>query len=298
MTESGDQNGHTAAQAMLDIFASVGATRFDVTWTTRAGDKEWFRRNMSLADLRRILSAMLDAAPAKQRNVIVRPHGPGVTFIQLDDLKAGKLPKLAAPVFLALETSPGNFQAWMALAEPDDKDFARRLRKGAGADPTASGATRVAGSLNFKDKYAPDFPRVAIHAAQPGRMTNADELDQLGLVAAPEPVAQPLRITPARSRPGRGSRKWPSYERCLDGAPLNSEETGPDTSRADFVWCMTAITWGWTTEETAERLMEESTKAQSNGRGYADLTVRNAALAVERRQQQPKRQLPAEHGRR
>jgi hypothetical protein len=79
---------------MLDIFASVGATRFDVTWTTRAGEKEWFRRSMSFADLRRTMPAMLDAAPAKQRNVIVRPHGPGVTFIQLDDLKADQLPKL------------------------------------------------------------------------------------------------------------------------------------------------------------------------------------------------------------
>jgi len=287
MTESSDHNGHAAAEAMIDVFASVGATRFDVTWTTRAGEKEWFRRNMSLPDLRRTMPAMLDAAPAKQRNVIVRPHGPDVTFIQLDDLKAEKLPKLAAPVFLALETSPGNFQAWAALAATDDKDFARRLRKGAGADPTASGATRVAGSLNFKDKYAPNFPRVTIHAVQPGRLTSAEELGRLGLVAAPETVLEPVR-TPARSRPGPGSRKWPSYERCLDGVPLNSEETGPDTSRADFVWCMTAITWGWTAEETAERLMEESTKAQSNGRGYADLTARNAALAVERRTQQPK----------
>ena len=97
---------------MLDAFASVGATRFDVTWTNAAGDKEWFRRGVSLADLCRTLPAMLDAAPGKQRNVIVRPHGPGVTFIQLDDLKADQLTRLAPAVFLTLETSPGNFQAW------------------------------------------------------------------------------------------------------------------------------------------------------------------------------------------
>ena len=52
---------------------------------------------------------------------------------------------------------------------------------------------------------------------------------------------------------------------------------------------MTAITWGLDADETAERLMEESAKAQANGNGYADLTARNAALAVERRKQQPKR---------
>ena len=31
--------GHTGAQAMLDTFVSVGATRFDLTWPTRAGDR-------------------------------------------------------------------------------------------------------------------------------------------------------------------------------------------------------------------------------------------------------------------
>ena len=37
----------------------------------------------------------LHAAPAKERNVIVRPHGPGVTFIQLDDLAVDNLARLA-----------------------------------------------------------------------------------------------------------------------------------------------------------------------------------------------------------
>ena len=296
MGEDSAQIGHTEAQAMLDAFASVGATRFDVTWTTRAGDKEYFRRSVSLAELVRTLPAMLDNAPGKQRNVIVRPHGPDVTFIQLDDLKAPALPRLAPAVFLALETSPGNFQAWVAMPDAEDKDFARRLRKGTGADPTASGATRVAGSLNFKDKYAPDFPRVAIRQANLGRLAQAAELERLGLVAEPEAVAQPLRITPARVSPG-SNRRWPSYERCVDGAPLNSEETGPDISRADFVFCMTAITWGWSVDDTAARLMEESTKAQENGRGYAELTACNAAAAVERRRQQPRRHRTAAHGR-
>jgi hypothetical protein len=224
----------------------------------------------------------------------VRPHGPGATFIQLDDLKADQLARLAPAVFLILETSPGNFQAWVAMPDAEDKDFARRLRKGTGADPTASGATRVAGSLNFKDKYAPVFPRVAIRHANFGRLAQAAELERLGLVAEPE-AAQPLRITPARARPGTGNRKWPSYALSLDGAPLNHDETGPDVSKADFVWCMTAITWGWSVDETKARLMEESTKAQENGERYAELTARNAALAVERRQQ-PRRPRAAEHG--
>jgi hypothetical protein len=272
------------------LFASVGATQFDVTWTTRSGDKDEFRRGMQIAHLTRTMPALLDAAITSERNLIVRPHSPSVAFLQLDDLAADRLPAIAPAVFLALETSPGNFQAWLALEGGKDKEFARRVRRGTGADATASGATRVAGSLNFKDKYAPDFPRVQIHSAQHGQTTDPAELERLGLVAPPEEFA-PLHVAPARSIPG-SSRKWPSYAIALDGAPLNSEETGPDVSRADFVWCMTAITWGFAKEETAERLMLESSKAKSQGKDYAELTVSNAALAVERRKRQPRARSP------
>jgi hypothetical protein len=275
------------AQTMLDTFASVGASRFDVTRTTKAGDKEWFRRGVSTSELRRALPAMLTAATRAERNLIVRPHGPDVTFLQLDDLGADQLAPLAAPVFLILETSPGNHQAWLALAGREDKEFARRVRRGTGADATASGATRIAGSRNFKDKYAPDYPVVAIRAAQPGRLTNAAELAALGLVAPPEEFAA-LPPTPPPARVSC-NRSWPSYAQALDGAPPDSEGQGPDRSRADFVWCMTAITWGHTIEAVAERLIAESSKARSAGKGYAAKTARNAAAAVERRRRQQPR---------
>src|SRR5271169_3658628 len=134
MQDDHRQIGHDEAQKMLEGFESVGAQRFDVTLTSKAGDKEWFRRGVSAAEVKRNMPHMLDASAARQRNVIVRPIGAGVTFIQLDDLKFEQLPTLAPAVFLILETSPGNFQAWAALEATTDKDFARRLRKGAGAD--------------------------------------------------------------------------------------------------------------------------------------------------------------------
>jgi hypothetical protein len=296
MGESGTDNGHAAARAMLDIFASVGAARFDLTWTNRAGDKEYFRRGMSLAALRSAMPEMLDGAAANQRNVIVRPDGDGVTFIQLDDLKAPALPRVAPAVFLILETSPGNFQAWLAMHGQQDDDFIRRVKRGTGADKTASGATRIAGSLNFKDKYAPGFPRVAIHAAEPGRIATADQLHQLGLVAASETVsAQPLRTAPALSRrPGPDRRKWPSYERCLEGAPPSQSRQGkPRESIADFTWCVIAASWEWPVEDIARQLLEISAKAKENGQAYALKTAQRAAEAAarnaERRQQQPKR---------
>jgi hypothetical protein len=47
-TAHGDVSAEALATAearrMLDTFASVGATRFEVTWTDLAGDKQHFRR--------------------------------------------------------------------------------------------------------------------------------------------------------------------------------------------------------------------------------------------------------------
>src|SRR3954469_16269988 len=122
MAQESANKAHTEALAMLESFAGVGAVRFDVTLTTHSGTKDWFERAVPLPDLRRKLSGMLDAAAATERNVIVRPQGPGVTFIQLDDLTTPQLPSLAPAVFLALETSPANFQAWVALQEIPGKD--------------------------------------------------------------------------------------------------------------------------------------------------------------------------------
>lgn len=309
MGETGTDTPLAAARRMLDIFASVGAQRFHVTWTNSAGhprrprslrnalrllggplpqtdNADWLDAihiaGISATDLVRTIPALLDTALADRLNLTVRPYGQGAWFIQLDDLAAEQLPALAPAMFLIIETSPGNHQAWLAMAGNHDREFARRVRRAAGADLTASGATKIAGSLNFKDKYAPDFPRVRIRAAQAGRMTGPAELERLGLVAPPETFPT---LSPAR-RFARGTDKWASYAMCLDRAPRNRDGSGPDRSRADYVWCMIAISWGHNIDETAARLMQESRKAREEGQSYAAQTARQAAGAVERRRQQ------------
>jgi hypothetical protein len=88
-----------------------------------------------------------------------------------------------------------------------------------------------------------------------------------------------------RSEAAIRARKWPDYDRCLQSAPPNQGNTGPDTSRADFTWCMTALDWGFDIPETTTRLMDVSAKAKENGPRYAALTTQNAAAAVERKGQ-------------
>ena len=164
----------------------------------------------------------------------------------------------------------------MPAAEAHE-DLARRLRKGAGADPTASGATRVAGSLNFKAKYAPNFPRVEITHSAPGLMARKEKLAQLGLLPE-EPRAPARNAAHTRTRPGaQGSGRVTSA--ASKARPATHGNTGPDISRADFTWCMIAVDWGWSIEETADRLMAESSKARQNGPRYALRTAQRAAAA-------------------
>ena len=179
------------AQRMLDTFASVGATHFDLTHTNIDGVKRGFRPEQSLAQVKNSMPKLFPGAAARQNNIIVRPLSKTIHFVQLDDLDAGGLGRVGEAAFLTLETSPGNYQAWVAVSGLDTpegaKDFSRRLRKGAGADHSASGATRVAGTTNYKRKYEPDFPTVRIGTTAPGRIVATDQLGAMGLVAAPEP---------------------------------------------------------------------------------------------------------------
>jgi hypothetical protein len=227
-----------------------------------------------------------------RHNVIIRPRADRALLIQLDDFGHDKAAQIEPYAFMTLCTSPGNYQFWLAVSDgPKEsekeaaKEFRRRVRRGAGSDKYATGATRVAGSLNFKTKYAPEFPRVEITQTNVGKITGVAALELAGLVA-PREEPQPPRL--AYTRPmtasGRPSRKkWPSYQMCLDGAPESKSRPGtPRRSLADFTWCRTAYEWGWNIEAIASRLMEVSTKAQENGESYAILTATRAAESAER----------------
>jgi hypothetical protein len=265
---------------MLAAFAGVGARRFDLTLTDLAGRKVGFRPDCPLDRLHRELPTILHAAAERRHNVIVRPRAEGAALVQLDDLNAAAAQRLRPMSFLILRTSPKSFQVWLALDGPADADFVRRLRKGNGADLSASGATRVSGSVNFKDKYTPDFPRVETVHVHPGLIVAPAGLEALGVVAPPETTT----ATPGRPPPRRqGPRGWPSYRRCVENAPPAREGGRPDLSRADYTWCLLAIDWGWSVEETADRLLEHSAKARQEGEAYALRTARSAAAAIERR---------------
>jgi hypothetical protein len=278
---NGEKHGRGVEQAwqMLDLFASLDVHAFDWTTTDLEGHKRRFRRAVSLEALRQAIPHLLDTAIHYQHNVIVRPKCGAIELVQLDDLSGGMLGRLRSAAFMILATSAGNHQAWVAI-ERGAVGLARRLRQASSADPSASGATRVAGSVNFKRKYAPEFPTVRLVEGTPHRTVTEGELEALGLVTGAQAM-EPHHLS--RTALGRRAEQWPSYERCLQHAPCARDSNRADVSRADFTFCLLAIDWGWSMAATCQRLLEKSSKARENGPAYARLTVQRAAAAVSRR---------------
>jgi RepB DNA-primase from phage plasmid len=292
---------HNAGQAlaMLDAFASVGARVFDLSIIDMNGNQvEGMQRTgESLEQLRRRIGGDLQVAESNRHNVIIRPRSTTALLVQLDDFSPEKAAQLEPYAFITICTSPGNGQVWLAVADgPKEsekeaaKAFRKRVRRGAGADKSATGATRISGSLNFKQHYAPEFPTVTLAHINHGKTITAAQLEQAGLIA---PAEEPVPILPPASVPRRmpplgatPARYWPDYEKALRGAPLKKHGNGPDRSLADYMFCRWAAQRGWTVEEIAIKLMEVSPKAQEQARrgdeGYAKVTAWNAVQSVGR----------------
>jgi hypothetical protein len=297
------------ALAMLNIFAGIGVRLFDLSITdinnNEVAGKQ--RPRSSIEEIRRSIGATLQDARRNRENVIIRPRGGRALLIQLDDFTEEKVAQIEPYAFITLRTSPRNYQIWLAVSDgPSDsekeaaKAFRKRVRRGAGSDKSATGATRIAGSLNFKTKYAPTFP--VVEMTRTGGTVTTLDLENAGLIAAPETALPPASV-PQSITPANANRKWPDYQRALLGAPLRRDGSGPDRSLADFMWSKWAVQRGWGVEETAVKLIEVSEKAakarERGDEGYAGVTAWNAAQAVERDRSQGVRQRlkPAGHSR-
>ncbi len=303
------------AQRMIDLFTSVGARRFAVTNIDINENKIWplsYHRSIGKAfaykddahftarALQQAIPHMLELSDRRRRynlpdghtadageNLIIRPIPEDIVFVQLDDLNAEQLDKVRPAAFLIHQTSPGNHQAWVAVSgvSEEPKEFIRRVRKAVGEfDKSASGSTRIAGSANWKIKYLPNPPMVSIVQGIPGRIMTPEDLQQLNLLAEPEPVRVPV-APPRVSRDCDGSHPWPRYDICLMRA-RKKKDGSPDRSHADISFAMIAITGGHSIEDTAAKLAEVSEKARDNVRkgdtGYPLVTSRNAADYVAR----------------
>jgi hypothetical protein len=189
-------------------------------------------------------------------NLTVRPFSDTTAFIQLDDLTEAKLDRVRPVAFLTVQTSPGNYQAWVAVpgfaSNQDRKDFTGRVKEQAKSDSSATDSVRLAGTYNFKHKYVGNYPKIAILDTAPGRRTTPEALEALGFVAPPRPPTVVRFKTPGNHSHSGSNKGWPDYDLCVKGAPV-AREGGADRSKADFVWCLMAAQRGHSAEDIAAR---------------------------------------------
>lgn len=261
----------------LAVFLDDTITDFEESCTfSEYGDPRQFRAR---------LDGYLKRNQARRESLSVRLRFKGeFKVMQLDDCPPEALKALAPYSFLQVATSPGNGQAWIALADELDEDGYKALRYRLFSERAplgklkvnggAHGSVRWPGSLNCKPsrRYRDgEPPRVQLLRAALGLKVSVAELEAAGLLGAAPPKPDPRVVREIRGRLPKG---WPD---------LNDSyaQFGRDRSRAEFVWCMKALRRGWPSSHVEAELASLGVKASARARdSYIRDTVANAARIV------------------
>lgn len=164
------------ASYMLEAFHSIGVTTFDVMFTNVRRKGEWAAAELTVAQLRNMLVDLLRRSEEQHWNLIIRPHQPQrIKLVLLDNLDIHAVVRIHDLALLTLQTAPGKYQCWAAI-QNGDTEISRRLRKGLGAASTAAGACRIAGTVNYQERFRPLFPIVALVSAHPGQLSTPEQM--------------------------------------------------------------------------------------------------------------------------
>jgi len=223
------------------------------------------------------------------RNIYVRPHGEH-DLSMVDDLQRDALNRMSTSGFkpaLVVETSPGNFQAWLkhsrVLCRETSTAAARALAEQFGGDKGAADWRhfgRLAGFTNRKAKYQGEdglFPYVRLVAASGAVYTNADqfmgEIEKKFAIEkerVSEHAAKFVRNEPrAMRRTIEHFRSNPLY--------------GGDGTRIDLAYAIYALSRGASEEQVKAAIRSRDLNHKGNDRrqdDYVDRTVKKALAAV------------------
>jgi hypothetical protein len=259
----------TDAFEALQSFESVGVSSFSVTFKDEASEKSHYE-TCAVAELGKKLPDFLARNERERESLIIRPRG--ASLIQCDDLASDDLKRLAPYAFLSAETSPNNFQAWLAMGDDLEAsalvDVRARLLPSVNADKGANGAMRWPGSLNRKYE---DAPLVKLIQCNFFRRVEIAELEQAGLLAPQKPPCDSLMLSMLKPLPKRSSAAEPSYERCEH--VVKTKRGKIDRSGVDALFAVTCFDWGLAFDRVLELLRLKSSKARSRRDDYAERTA-------------------------
>ncbi len=230
---------------------------------------------------------------ARGSHIYIRPSGEH-RFTVLDDLEEGSLARLSADGFhpcAVVETSTGNFQAWLKHAFVLPKLLgtfaAQTLASRYGADPSAADWRRfgrLPGFTNCKPKYRkPDghfpFVRLKSHTGDQYPTAEAFQQEITKLYRAREQEREARRQLASIS-PRRGPRSTPSLERFRTSAKYQDRPAA-----ADIAFCVAAFASDME-EARIERALEDDYLSRdpspSKRTAYIRRTVEKARRWAER----------------
>jgi len=227
---TGGTHDELTARAVDRQLRAMGAERYDIGLIHQVTDRPIPRLYTHDQALRAV--GWLRARNAEGYNVYVRPladEGTNVGLELVDDLSAERIGQMRRDGFgpaAVTETSPGNYQAWVRLADrPLAADLAtaaaRELTQRYGGDPASADYKhygRLAGFTNRKQERARGDglqPFVKLHESGGRRAVRADEL---------------LDVAAERLR----TRERQAQERRAEDVRLQARVGGPqDPARAD-----------------------------------------------------------------
>jgi hypothetical protein len=226
------------------------------------------------------------------RNIYVRPQGEHNLSL-IDDLRGDAIEQMKRVGFqpaAVIETSPGNYQAWLKHPERLPKDLgtavARALARQFGGDMGAADWRhfgRLAGFTNRKPKYrGPDglFPFVRVVEATGCTYSEAERF--LGGVRREMDHATRLRA--GRSRPLFSAPRVDSPLKSINEFRKNPTYGG-DGTRVDLAYALYALSHGVSDADLRNALGSRDLSHKGNERRqqeYIERTVRKADLLLEK----------------
>lgn len=226
------------------------------------------------------------------RNIYVRPKGEHNLSL-VDDLSADAVQRMIKSGFkpaVVVETSSGNYQAWLKHHKPLPKEIstvaARTLAKQFDGDKGAADWRhfgRLAGFTNRKQKHqSPEgvFPFVRLIAASGASYPAADKF-----IAEIESKIQHEKLWRQRERAQFRQHRSPDLLKTIDQFRANPLYGG-DGTRVDLAYAIYALSHGVAegTVEAAIRSRDLSHKGSEKRQAeYVDRTIQKA-IAVTRRE--------------
>ena len=267
------------AQNWFHTLARAGAEYFIVRAVPDAGGKVYSARVPAEKASRELYLNFLQRLNRDKHHIYARPEG--YRFVLVDDVQDIDEVLQYHPT-LVVETSPGNHQAWYALPEtPRDREHAKAICRGyaavLGSDPGSAEPDhlgRVAGFINWKRRYAPEYPIARLIHVNTGTVAERRVVHSERVWISTPSTGDPI-VRAVRDLFHRHHWNVPRRRKIF-------REPGVDRSARDFAYAAYVLERDLdqhgmvrqrAIERIRERLYERSTKAMERGDEYVARTI-------------------------